>query len=244
MDFIRVARNAIPPEEHEAAGSIEHNLMMLQQGAEDFRRTVDLYLFAHAVKVSGSPATQELVNWIKIAGRHGAIVADSFSRLMEAINKSKAPHIWAKADLQLREKATGRFAAEFPTSAQIRNSAAHPGELSKSTKEQQKHRLKKAVSNTIINAGEGSGLFISDMMNGADDKLTFGASFKGDWVEYELSIAKADALAVIADLYCRAFYPLEHPSAAQQREWARPSDELRHQDQHDRAPWWHSLLPA
>ncbi|GAC1576761.1 MAG: hypothetical protein NVS3B5_08510 [Sphingomicrobium sp.] len=104
--------------------------------------------------------------------------------------------------------------------------------------------MTKAVSNTIINAGEGSGLFISDMMHGADDKLTFGASFKGDWVEYELSIAKADALSVIADLYCRTFYPLEHPNAAQQREWARASDELRRQDQHDRAPWWHSLLPA
>jgi hypothetical protein len=209
MDHVFMDRNNLPKDEHEAARSIEHNLIMLDMIADEFRQTVDLYLFAHARKSAimaqrranmsaplnarrfgNLPDSGEMIGLIKIAGRNGAVVANGFARIMEAINSTKAPTIWAKADQTERRKGTKLFASEFPTIEGIRTSAAHPGELAKSPTEQQRHRLSKAVRSTSIIAGEGSGVYISDMMHGSPDKLVFGASVMGDFVEYELSMPK------------------------------------------------------
>ena len=246
MDFVRMDRNALPPKEHEAAWSIEQNLMALVSNAEEFRQTADLYLFAHTQKLMeqnrNSERMWEMIGWIKIAGRNGTIVAYSFSRLMEAINATRAPTIWSKADLKEKRKATKLFANEFPKIAHVRQSAAHPGELTKNPTEQQRHTATKGIYTAAIQAVPGSQVFISGMMQAGNDRLRYGGTFEGEYVEYELSIQKAEILNAVADSYHRTFYPLEEPNAAQQREWMRESDLRLQQDQSSRPPWWHSLL--
>src|SRR5258707_1410519 len=129
MATVVIDRNAIPAEERGAADSIELNLHLLQRNAEEFRQAADLYLFAHTQKVlfdhaHAGEGVRHMIDWMKIAGRNGAIVGHSFYRLMEAINRTKATQIWAKCDLAKRKAATQLFALEFPKIAHVRLAAA------------------------------------------------------------------------------------------------------------------------
>lgn len=260
-EAVHFDRSLLPPKELEAARSIEMNLMSLLSLAEQFRETAELYLFAHTQKLiedtkrrdimsqisaGGIPDGQmeplifEFVGWIKIAGAHGAIIAHSFFKLMEAIGSTKAPTIWAKADLREKRAATKLFANEFPQVAHVRKSAAHPGELSKNPLELDRHAARKAVRPGTSQLGAGT--YVEGHMHGMNDHLMYGSTVEGEFVEYELSLRKARALREAVILYSRAFYPLENATAAQQRAWMLESDERHRQDQKSRPPWWHSLL--
>lgn len=244
MDIIRIDRATLPEEEREAATSIERNLMALQNNAEEFRQTVDLYRFAHAREALLSQSDREqrrdMIALVKIAGRNGAVVAYSFSRLMEAINATKAPVLWSKADMAEKKKATRLFAGEFPSITAIRQSAAHPGELAKNSAEQGRHRLKSPLAHPAVQTTEGS--YVEGLMHAAPNSLNFGASFEGRLAQYELSMAKADVLDTVTDHYRRTFYPLEAAKAAQTHAFFRESEGQRRLDQRNRPPWWSNLI--
>ena len=103
-------------------------------------------------------------------------------------------------DLQKKKEATRLFAREFPEIASIRNSTAHPGQLSGSPRDINSHRL------------GGVGVYLTDLMVADDDKLTLTATFNKKFASYELSFGKANKLAEVAALYCDAFQALEEPS--------------------------------
>lgn len=210
-------REALPPEEWQAAEYIEGNLRSLQRGAEAFRYTVEFYMHIRELVRTESIDTWRKVAWTRMAGRDGAIEAYSFNMVMELINdwRRRAPTPWGRMDKAKMKVATGLFAKEFPNIAGVRNSAAHPGQLSGSPEEIARHRL------------GGIGIFIGDSMSASDDALHFGSTYKQRPVEYELSYAKADALAKVACLYNEAFWPLEHPTEAAHRELRRQIAEQR-----------------
>lgn len=242
--IIRIDRATLPEGERDPAASIEQNLVALQNNAEEFRQTVDLYRFAHARERHLSQLDRgqrrDMIALVKIAGRNGAVVAYSFSRLMEAINATKAPIMWSKADMAEKKKATRLFASEFPSIAAIRQSAAHPGELAKNSVEQERHRLKAPLEHPAVQATEG--VYIEGLMHAAPDSLNFGATFEGKLAQYELSMAKADVLDAVTDHYCRTFYPLEEANGAPTRAFFRESQKQLRRDQRSRPPWWSNLI--
>ena len=235
----------LPEEEHEAAKSIGLNLITLQSIAEEFRRCAHLYLFAHGRKflLQNADRTQELemIGLMRIAGRNGAVVASGFARIIEAINSTRAPVIWARADMAKRRGATKLFAKEFPSIDAIRTSAAHPGELMKKPEETEKHRLKQSLNHPAIKA-DNAPLYIEGMLHARADALGFGATVEGQFREYELSLSKADILEAVANRYCETFYPLEDPKRASGAQYIREMEARHQQDQRSRPPWWHSLL--
>ena len=225
-DVVCVDRQKLPEEEHDAARSIETNLIRLQTLAEEFRHSVHLYIFAHDKKLAapvGSPLSHQMRAWIQIACRNGAIVARSFSILMHAINSAKMPTIWQRANMHEREAATKLFATEFPAIEGVRQSAAHPGELSKSADEANKHRLKETLEGN--QSYFGAGVFLEGHVCALNESATYTSSFKEKPVSYELSIRKADILDTVATHYCRAFHPTESEISRLQRERRRQFDE-------------------
>jgi hypothetical protein len=244
MDSVLIDRNALPPEEHSAANSIQQNLMTLQANAEEFRQSANLYLFAHTRKLlvheQDMRQSFEMIAIMKIAGRNGAVVAYSFSRIMEAINCTKAPTIWAKADKTEKQKATKLFAKEFPSINAVRHSAAHPGELMKNADEEARHRLRQPLVHPAVQMGGPS--YIESLMHASNDALRFGSTFEGQFREYELSLAKADVLDAVASHYCRTFYPLENQAQAQAAQYLRESEARQRLDQKSRPPWWSNLI--
>lgn len=216
MDFVRIDRTALPPDEQAAADSIERNLIHLQMAAERFRHTVDLYLFAHERKLAGQDDMQKMIAWIDIAGRNGAILAYDIHMVTQAINSVNAPALRNKIDMDERRLATKLFTDEFRTIAGIRTSAAHPGELSAREGEIDKHRLRKDINSEL--GSFAAGTYISGGTSANADSLIYSASFRGNSVQYELSMRKADVLETVAQHYCRAFYLLEDAISAAQRE--------------------------
>jgi hypothetical protein len=221
LDYVRIDRSALPEKECEAAESIERNLSSLASLTDGFRLHVDMYLDLFLRKQAvGRDDPNELlkfVAWMRGAARLGALDAYSFSMVMQAVNETKAPTIWAKSDMEARKRATKLFAAEFPLIAAVRQAAAHVGELSKSAAEENRHRLKQAVENERMLVGPDSGIFMPSFVHAEPNRAIYSATFQGKMSEYELSDAKADALATVSQLYRETFYPLEHPSAAAQR---------------------------
>ena len=121
------------------------NLIHLHRAATEFRHTVELYLFAHDRKLAGQAGDRyfwRMIAWMEIAGRNGSIVAYGIHMVMQAINSVNAPTLQKMVDMNERSQATKLFTAEFPNIAKIRKSAAHPGELSATEKQLDKHRLK------------------------------------------------------------------------------------------------------
>ena len=219
MDLVDIDRGKLPPEEHKAAETVKLNLIHIQIAAQDFRHTVELYLFAHDRKLAGEDNSRRMIAWMKLAGRSGAILAYSIHRVMQAINAVNAPTLRALVNMKERNQATSLFDAEFPNIAGIRTSAAHPGELTDTENKLANHRLKKAMVSGLGYFGAGS--YIVDGMNAYGDHLIFSASFDGKPAQYELSMKKADVLDKVTRHYCRAFYPLEGATAALQRERMR-----------------------
>lgn len=241
MDFVRMDRSALPPEEHQAAWEIESNLSTIQMLSQEFRQSAHLYLFSHGRQTLHADQLRDMIGLQKIAGRNGAVVAYSFARIMEAINSTKAPTIWAKADKAERTKATKLFAREFPSIEHIRHSAAHPGELRKNPAERARHELKGPIAHRIIQS-TGGGVYIESAMEAGPDSLVFSATIYGELREYQLSLAKADVLDTVANHYFRTFYPLEDTRQAGGARFLREIDEQSVRDQRLRPPWWHSLL--
>lgn len=205
MEVVHINRTALPPDEREAAGYIEQNLIMLQSIAGDFRHTVDLYMHIRELRRLGQLETWRKVAWTKIAGRNGAIEANGCAAVFDAVIKANAPTLWAKVDMAQRESATRLFSAEFPDVASVRNSTAHPGELTKTAVEIEKHRAVAPATDLILSIGA---VFIADGMQANDQRLIFSATFKKRLVSYELSYAKADALDQAVTQFVRAFHPL------------------------------------
>jgi hypothetical protein len=226
MDTVTIDRNALPADEHEPAQYIETNLVSLFSAADSFRDTADLYLHARELRHA----------WVRIAGRNGAIEAYSFMMVMQLIaeTRAKAPTIWSRIDPTKKDEATKLFADEFPTIAGIRNSTAHPGQLSGDPSEIEKHRLKDALVEIDGILQPANRMYIADSMKGDDTKLEVRASFKGKLVAYELSHAKADALMRVATFYSEAFYPLEQPIYAERRSMLRQMREILRRGQSDR----------
>lgn len=207
--------DALPEEEREAALYIHGNLTQLTASTSDFRATLELFLHAHELKRGGADLFK-MAKWIGIAGRNGAIVAHGFWMGMQAINATNAPSVWGKADMNARNEATKLFAAEFPSLAKIRKTAAHPVELSATPTELKRHGLKESYAGLSMQLAPGT--FVQGGMHVSSGKLTYTSSFEGQMVSYDLSDEKAQALERVAELYCQTFYPLEHPITAAQRE--------------------------
>jgi hypothetical protein len=234
VDFVRIDRGALPPEEHEAVRTLESNLLQLQTLAKEFRYTVDLSVFAHDQKLAndGREEMWKFIAWMNVAGRNGAILACSFFMLMQEINSPNAPTIRGKVDLQFRKAATKLFNDEFPRINNIRDSAAHPGELGASKAEADRHRLKEGGTSGAWIVEEDSGTFMQGNISAREDGgLVYTSSFKGKLVDYELSMQKADILDEVAALYRAAYYPLESPASAAMRRRMLEIDELRRRDQ-------------
>lgn len=212
MDFIRINRLALPPEEHELAAVVEDNLIMLHLSAQDFRSSADLYLYAHDRKVAGHYDSRRMISWIRIAGRNGAIAASSLYKIMEITKRVNAPTLQSKVDSRARKTATKLFAREFLNIVSVRNSTAHPGEITGTLMERERHRLDQLHVSGAAVFGEGT--LIHDSMHALHDHLMFGGSFEGRFVEYELSMRKADILDEVVRRYCEAFRALERQSIA------------------------------
>jgi len=206
MHAVSIDLSTLPAEEHEAARAISSNLLILQFIARDFRNAADFYAHIRTLVRQNGIDAQRKMAWTKMAGRSGAIDANGFRAVMEAINKAKAPTIWDKVNMVERDAAVRMFSSEFQTIGGIRTSTAHPGELTKDENQRNKHAAKADVRTSSSDFRAGT--FISDLMEASDDHLVFSATFKGSLVSYELSLAKADALDRIAARYVSAFRPL------------------------------------
>jgi hypothetical protein len=204
--FVAIDREGLSPEEVEVAIFIEENILALHSSADNFRYTVDLYM--HLRTLPRDRSDWRWNAWAEMAARNGAIEANGCGAALEAINKAKAPAIWAKVDMAERSAATKLFAAEFPRIEAVRHSAAHPGELSKDAIELGRHRVTKPFRAIGIQNENGT-IFVSGSVNTLEDKILYGATFKGEPVEYELSYAKADALDRVVRHYRDAFAPID-----------------------------------
>jgi hypothetical protein len=182
------------------------------------------------------------MRWASLAGSQGAIIACSFWEVMQATNAMKAPAIWANADMAERGRGIKLFGQQFPQIAAIRKSAAHPGELSATAAEWAKHSIKGSFEAFGIAAVDGTDAFIQGTMYVEGSKMTYGSSFRGKPVSYELSEESAQVLESVAGSYLITFLPLEGEKARQAREWHAKIDgeQLRGQSSRPRS----FLLPV
>lgn len=233
---VRISLKGVPIEEYDAIDSIQSNFSTLENLARGFRETVDLYLFTNACSKKFQSEVDRYWHdnsgWYQIAARNGAISAYSFLRVLEAINSAPCPTVWSMIDSTSRKIATKLFASEFPKVSGIRQSTAHPGELTKSKKERQRHSLN----------DNGSELYISGMMQVSDNGMIVSSTFEGKMVGYELSLRKADVLDAVIKHYECAFIPLEEEGDAIFRALSAEREMQRRRDQKNRPPWWSSLL--
>lgn len=204
---IIINREILPPEEHEAANTIQQNIYLLASSADGFRHTYNLYQHIRERRMMGIEEFK--VPWTKIAGRNGAIEAYACKEIMASIAGINAPVIRSKMDHDKKDEANRLFVAEFPDISAVRNSTAHP-ELGAKPKEIEKHRAIGPASNSFLFIGDNNTMFVADSMHATEERLEFSSSFKKKLVSYELSEAKADALDEVARLYCAAFAPLGH----------------------------------
>ncbi|MBF5091144.1 hypothetical protein F1640_14215 [Novosphingobium sp. NBM11] len=216
----------------------------MQSAAREFRQTADLYLFAQARKKlllgADNFLIQDMIGLTTIAGRNGAVVANSFAKLMEAVNATQAPTIWSLAEMAARRAGTKLFSQYFPEIASIRTSAAHPGELSKSKAELFSHKLTSPIKTSALHSGPG--IYISDMMETHENSLIFSATVKGRMVSYELSMRTADVLDCVNAQYHRVFLALEPPELARMRKWRQESAEQHQRAEKSHQPWWRNLV--
>jgi hypothetical protein len=205
MQALRIDRTNLPDDEVGAIDSIELNLLHLQIGAQEFNRTLALYMHIQELGHQGLDI-QTKVSWTRIAGRNGAIEAYGIAMVMQMINQARIPTLLRRVNMGKRKAATSLFADEFPVVAAVRNSTAHPGELSGKPPESDKHRLNDHVSSESFQLAPGA--FVSDSMTAEDHRLLFSATFNGNLVKYELSEAKGAILLRVAKLYHEAYQPL------------------------------------
>ena len=205
MDMIFIALAGLNEEETKAAKSIQMNLMHIQIGAAGFADTFGLYLHLRGLKHQGMDSRLNSY-WRKIAARNGAIEAYGTWMAMQAVNEARIPTLLHKVNMEKRKEATKLFTSEFPTVIQLRQTTAHPGELSSTEAEIETHSLKKPIETSQMSIGSGN--FIADVMESSDTGVIFNASFKGNHVQYELSEAKAIVLQNVSQLYCQAYRPL------------------------------------
>ena len=233
---VRISLKDIPFEEYDAVESIQSNFSTLESLARGFRETVELYLFTNACSKKFEAEVDsywgENSGWYQIAARNGAISAYSFLRVLEAVKSAPCPTVWSMIDSSSKKITTKLFANEFPKVSGIRQSTAHPGELTKNKKERQRHSLN----------NNGSELYISGMMQISDNGMIVSSTFEGKMVDYELSLQKADVLDAVIKHYESAFFPLEEESDAVFRAFSIERETQRLQNQRNRPPWWSSLL--
>ncbi|SEN16948.1 hypothetical protein SAMN05192583_2122 [Sphingomonas gellani] len=209
MRFFQFDRSLISFDERADAEQVERCLLSMQRAEEDFRSSLDLYNYAFRRKRGGSVPyeSKRMVQWMKIAGRNGAIAANSFSQMTIIINGADLPSVRGEWNADAKKKARRLFQCEFPDILAIRASAAHPEELGTNPAERMKHRLKQPVSlSGVLQAAAGT--FVSDHLSAYDSKLVYNATYNGVMVGYELSEPKADALSRAVDLYFNAFLPV------------------------------------
>ena len=233
---LQISQNELPVEEWSAAESIGDNLSSLESLARDFRENVSFYLFLRACEKQFRTETdmywRENSAWFSIAARSGAILAQSFGAILQAISSTRCPILWSKVDTSIRKLGTRLYAEEFPTIRGIRDSAAHPEEFAKSREQFNQNRM----------GNETSSLYISNSMQTLEDSMIVYSTVKGRIVSYELSMRKADKLDQVIWLFEHTFSVLENQDDAKRRAMVAANDRQRHTDETMRQPWWHALV--
>jgi hypothetical protein len=157
---------------------------------------------------------RDKVRWIESATRMAAIHTFAFSntlRVIEALGRN-CPSLMSRVDQDARKRAENKFHRAFPRLEEIRDSAAHPGEMNNSPNSHAKN------AETI---GPGGTYFVGGSVEIGDDRARFEASFRRERVAYELSTETVGTLKEIATEYWAAFIGAEHPDSAKRREEMR-----------------------
>jgi len=228
LDIVVIDPDAIPADEHAAAREIWMQLAGLAGPISEFRNTLSLLNLAlgsmrEDVDFRDRAAIERQMTisaWSGIAGRNGAIVAHGFrARLREIRKKSEAaPTIWAKLDHVARKEADELFGRDFGQIIQVRNTAAHPGEMTSSDEEKKGHPLRKRFEDANMDVDAGTYLEGVVSVDGAGT-ATYVSSYQGKPVAYELSDRTVGVLENVAKLYKAMFHPLETPRDREIRLW-------------------------
>lgn len=242
LDIIVIDRDAIPVEEHAAAQDIWMKLADLTGAILEYRNTLSLLNFAlsrmqQAVDSKDRNALKErrmIGSWASIAGRNGALVAYGFRARIREIRKiaEDAPTIWANMDHTAREAADELFGRHFGKIIQVRNVAAHPGEMTSSTEEKRGHPLRKRYLDTNFDVDLGT--YLEGVLSVEAGVATYVSSYQGKPVSYELSEQTARVLEEVAALNKAMFHPLETVRDREIRLWMAEMDR-RHGPAADRA---------
>ena len=176
----------MPEDEREHGKFVERNLSGLNSLIDDFKAATALTHWAAHQSRSQPPMSDDkftLGKWSNIGARAGALYLYGFHRTSQALNDAlaKCPSIQPYYDRKDLGAAWKAFDAAFPSFADVRRGAAHPGELYNSASKQSDHAVKDGLDIPgFIKAAPGAQVIVdSSLINGA-----FTCTIDGKAVSY------------------------------------------------------------
>jgi hypothetical protein len=206
----RIATWVLPESEQDAASAVFSNLNHMSVMVERFQSAIELYDYSIR-KRSKMPDGEDqniVAKWPFMAGQIAAMTIYDFFQLTQAINKQLhlCPTILNVVDQEAKKCAQREFSVYFPDYANLRNAAAHIGELSSTTA---KLKLNSAAVSELesINVGGNSEAKIRIGQLIHNDR--YASTFEGKLVELSLNEESIERLAGCLIEWRKAFMPAE-----------------------------------
>jgi len=152
-----------------------------------------------------------LNSWQLMALRNGAILAYGYQEILQALNGhlGAAPVLQSLVDTKMKRRGSKRFKDTFPQITGARTAVAHPGEFGSTRKKMAENATKERIHTQAGSFGGGGGTtFINSMIMSNGDVFSFGSTFRGRFVQYELSRRTCIALCHATDEIWTAFSPV------------------------------------
>lgn len=216
----RIPSDAVPAEQFESLIFLDRSLHELASCINDFENTLSLFEECieqrNQEKVRhglGSEGISKYSYWALIPASHGAILLSAFDQILARIVAliNTCPAIVKAIDHKEKRKARSVFSAHFPSIKAVRNTVAHPFELSATPESLKEH------------AAYGGQLFLGGGLSLANGYYYYSATFNKRVVGYAVSRASLAALEEVASHMWKAFEPIERPESIRQRAQMRES---------------------
>jgi hypothetical protein len=193
------------PGDKQTIQALTNNLSNLYRSSKQF--SADVALYEWCGRMDSSAATADhfglWYEWRFVAGRDGAFAARNYGKALEAVQALALRVKDLEGDIARSAFSEPRrlYHEAFPKIDTLRHSVAHPEFYANPRKNKP---VSKDIPGIAIGVGQGASVTVTSGFNGD----TFGATFDGEYVSYELSETKAVLLVDITKKCFAVFDPL------------------------------------
>jgi hypothetical protein len=208
----RIAVQALPEGERDAAHLVSTNLQSFEAHVRDFQSALALYNYCQLLR--NGPNMGDACNWSFIAARDGAMSVYHSYRALDGIRQTltKAPTLVAMVNRAALKSAGKIFHERFSSFEDVRDAVAHAGEKTKTPEQYAKHSFSGNMNEGGIIATNVRNLTISNALSGR----RYTNTWEGRIVTYELSQQSHSHLEAAKGFLWEAFRDAETATAARE----------------------------